>query len=351
MKYFIGFAFLILSVSFSLNAQYDDVPSFEDTLMVYEDLFEIEEPLHLTMKFDMKTFKRTRQKEKYQPCEMTCHVTDSFHVTHQVRIKARGIFRRDNCSTPPFWLNIRYAGIETEQLKDVRKLKMVIRCRGSAQYSSYVLREYLTYKIYNIITPHSFKVRLVRLTMVDTGHKDKKSTEDWAFLIEPEELMAKRVTGKIIKSDELSIRTVNREMMDLVAMYQYLIGNGDFSVTGRHNLKILALANPDMAGFVPVPYDFDYTGLVNAHYAIPGETLGIKNVRERYYLGPCRPESVIQLAIDKLFSYREEIKDYIKNFEYLEEKDRLDMISYIESFYNSADNEKFINRHIATTCR
>ncbi len=74
------------------------------------------------------------------------------------------------------------------------------------------------------------------------------------------------------------MRTVNSRVMDLLAMFQYMIGNGDYSVTGRHNLRILAMATSGPSGFIPVPYDFDYTGLVNTHYAIPGESLGIKNV-------------------------------------------------------------------------
>ena len=99
--------------------------------------------------------------------------------------------------------------------------------------------------------------RLVRLNLLIPA-KDNETTEDWAFLIEPMDLMAARLNATDIKSEKLSMRTVNREDMDLVALFQYMIGNGDFSVTGRHNLKILAVKPPGPQGFVPVPYDFDY---------------------------------------------------------------------------------------------
>ncbi|MCK5134506.1 MAG: hypothetical protein KAR19_01865 [Bacteroidales bacterium] len=334
-----------------LTAQYEIQPSFEDTLKVYESLFDLDEPLNLTLQFDVKTFQRTRQKEKYQPAKMTCIVNDTFQVTHPVRVKARGIYRRDNCTTPPFWLNIRYSGIETEELKDVRRMKMVTRCRGAQQYSDYVLREYLVYRIYNLISPYSFRTRLVRLRYIDTGRKNKM-TESWAFLIEPNEILAARFNARIVKSDKLSIRTVNRDIMDQMAMFQYMIGNGDYSVTGQHNLKILAMNRPGgPVGFVPVPYDFDYTGLVNAHYAIPGENLGINSVRERYFLGPCRSKLVHLEAISDLESFRKEIIELINEFELLDEEAKLDMTDYIEGFFSQASRERFIEREIATTCR
>lgn len=341
--------FTLCSAS-QLTAQIDYQPTFEDTLEVYEGLFLYEEPLHLTMKCDLKTFKRTRQDEKYQEAEMTCQVNDTFQVTHPVRIKARGFFRRDNCALPPFWLNIRYSGIEADSLQGIRRMKMVIRCRNSATYNNYVLREYLVYKIYNLVTPYSFRVRLVKLKFVDTG-KNNRATEDWAFMIEPADYMCKRLNCEFIKSDKLSIRTVNRKMMDRVALFQYMIGNGDFSVTGRHNLKILTLEDQGISGFVPVPYDFDFTGLVNAHYAAPREALGINSVRERYFLGPCRHRNTQHETIRNFAIYREEIFEYINGFEYLDEREKMDMIGYLESYFSESEDERFIEREIAPTCR
>ncbi len=333
-----------------LTAQYEIQASFEDTLEVYECIFDLDEPLYLTMEFDVKTFQRSRRKEKYQPAKMTCVINDTFQVTHPVRVKARGIYRKDNCTIPPFWLNIRYSGIEAEDLNDVRRMKMVTRCRSALQYEDYVLREYLVYKIYNLISPYSFRTRLVRLRFIDTGRKNKL-TENWAFLIEPNDVLASRLNGRIVKSDMLSMRTVNRQIMDQMAMFQYMIGNGDYSVTGRHNLKILAMSAPGPVGFVPVPYDFDYTGLVNAHYAIPGDVLGINSVRERYFLGPCRNDRLYMEAISDLEIFREEIIELINEFEFLDEDAKLDMTAYVEGYFFQASRENFIERNIATTCR
>lgn len=337
-------------ISLPLSGQDDQYPTFEDTAAVYEDLFAIKEPLNLTLKFDVKELQKTKWKEPYLPGEMTCHVRDNFDVTHQIRIRARGQIRKTICTSPMFWVNIRHAGIAAEDLSDVIKLKVVSRCKSSNMYEYYVLREYLVYQIWNLLSPYSFNTRLVRLKTIDTGRKNKES-EDWAFIIEPEEMMAERNNAMSIKSDKLSLATVNKEWMDRVAFFSYMIGQSDFSVTGRHNLKILTSKEYGSTGMIPVPYDFDYCGLVNAEYAIPADNLGIESVTERYYLGACRSDEAYKEAIEWLASYREEIKDLILSFEYMDESEKEDILKYIESYYEEADRSWFLERKISPTCR
>jgi hypothetical protein len=139
--------------------------------------------------------------------------------------------------------------------------------------------------------------------------------------------------------------------MDKVAFFSYMIAQGDYSVTGQHNLKILALKEYGPTGFIPVPYDFDYCGLVDAIYAIPGEGLGIESVTERYYLGACRDEATFRNTIKWLASYQDEIVDLIMNFEYLPEKEKLDMIGYLGTYFVEAETERFIRGRIDPTCR
>lgn len=346
---FIFTSIFLLLLVFNLHAQ--DEPTYEDTVAVYEDLFYLEEPLNLTMEFNIKEFNKAKRKDEYHKANMTCHVSETFQVTHPVRVKARGEFRRDNCTMPPYWINIRYAGIEADSLRNVRKMKMVTRCKVSSAYNDLVLREFLVYKIYNLLTPISFNVRLVRVKYIDTGRTKKNVFENWAFLIEPEEMMARRLKAKMIASDMLSLRTVNREMMDLVAIFSYMVGQGDYSVTGRHNLKIAALHNPPPSGFIPIPYDFDYCGLVDAHYAVPGPNLGITNVKERYYLGACREKAVHMETIHKLAEYQDEIVDLIMGFEYLDEDERNDMVAYIVSYFVESEKDRFVEAYLDPTCR
>lgn len=341
---------LAIIISTPLLGQNEDPPSFEDTLAVYEDLFEIKDPLNLTLKFNVKELQKTKYKEEYLPAVMTCHVNESFEVTHEVRVRARGEIRKKICFAPMFWVNIRHAGIEAEDLNDVIKLKVVQRCKASNMHKYYVLREYLVYQIWNLLSPYSFNTRLVKLKIIDTGRKDKEK-EDWAFIIEPEAMMVERNNCMSIKSDKLSLKTVNKEWMDRVAFFSYMVGQSDYSVTGRHNLKILTSKEYSSTGFIPVPYDFDYCGLVDAEYAIPGENLGIESVTDRYYLGSCRNEEVYRKTVEWLASYQDEIRDLILSFEYMEESEKEDFLKYIESYYKETESKVFLERRISPTCR
>jgi len=350
MRAFIIPLAFIVGFACQLHAQQEGVPSYEDKVAVYEDLFSAEEPLHLTLKFDLKALKKTRREDVYHDAEMTSVVSDGFQVTDLVQVKARGTFGRDICTLPPIWLNIGHAGIKADSLQDVFRMKMVVRCKNAAQYEPYVLKEYLVYKIYNIITPLSYRVRLVRLTIIDTG-KGNEVTEDWAFLQEPDELMTLRLDGKMIENDELSMSRVNPEAINSLSLFQYMIGNADYSVTGGHNLNILVLNSGNPPGFLPVPYDFDFSGLVNAHYALPSENLGTTSVRERYYLGLCRPKQVHEKTIQELAQFNDEIMAYINDFEYLDDKEKVDMIEYLDSYFKDSRESGFIDGKIAPTCR
>jgi len=302
---------------------------------------------------EVKQLVKTQWKEEYLPAEMTCHVNENFEVIHQVRVKARGQIRKNVCSKPMFWVNIRHAGIEAEDLTDVIKIKMVVRCMSSNTYKDYVLREYLTYQIWNLLSPYSFNTRLVRLKIIDTSRKNKES-EDWAFLIEPEAMMAGRNNCMPIKNDRLSLSTVDKEWMDKVAFFSYMVGQADYSVTGRHNLKILTSKEYSTTGFIPIPYDFDYCGLVNTIYATPDETrqsIGLTSVRERYYLGACRSEEIYQETVDWLASYKEKIRELILSFEYLDESEKEDLLDYIDSYYHESEQSWFLGRRIKSSCR
>ena len=321
-----------------------------DTLMVFEDLFEDEEPIHLTLKFDIKNYQKTRSKEEYQPAELIYRINDSLTITHDVRLRTRGEFRKKFCALPPFWLNIKDANIRSETLQGVKKMKVVTHCRNSKIYKDYILKEYLVYKMFNIISPYSFRVRLLKMIYVDTGRYDEL-TENWAFIIEPEAIMARRLEGVFIENDRLAMATVDDEFMDRLAIFQYMIGNADYSVTGRHNLKIFSLDNPGSIGYIPVPYDFDYTGFVNTTYAVPSENLGIKSVRERYYLGPCRSDDTYNMMIQELNDKKSEILELLQPFEYMTIKQKIEMLKYIESYFTAASADRFIQRELETTCR
>ena len=306
-----------------------------DTIDTFLDLFDESNPMHITLTLDLKKYQREKFKGEYMPVHFLYQLNDSVLLEKTMRMKARGEFRRSHCHMAPFWLNVRGTDEKNEQYQNIKRIKIVTHCRGSKDYEKYVLKEYLCYRIYNLISPVSFRVRLVRMTYVDTGRKNKV-TEGWAFMIEPEEMLAERKGAQVVKNNELPTTLMRPLEMDVLALFQYMIGNTDFSVSGRHNIKILGLPGFGTNGYTPVPYDFDYTGLVNTYYAFPNEELGIKSVRERYFLGPCRTDDAYLAAIEHINQFREEIIQLITEFEFLDLKAKKEMIRYLEEYFKQA---------------
>lgn len=349
-KLIASFFLLIISI-YVYSQESADSYAIEDSLILKTDIFAEEEPASITLSYDMKEFRKMQGKDKYLEAELIYHMGDPVNDVHRiVRVMARGKNRQEVCTFPPIWINIRKAEKENMYLQNTTKMKLVTHCGNSGTFQTYVLKEYLIYKIYSLITPYSFRVRLVKMKYIDTSRKNRE-TDRWAFLIEPEIMLAERLDMMPLKSDRVGMQMTDTAMTNTMAMYQYLIGNSDYSIAGRHNVKILRDTNPMVFNVIPVPYDFDYTGLVNAHYAIPGGTLGIETVKERYFLGPCRNSADYQKSIDELVSKKESIFDLINDFEYLTDVEKKNMISYLNEFYTESGDSKFIEREISSTCR
>ena len=320
-----------------------------DTIETSLDLFGETKPMHITLSLDLKKYQREKYKGKYMPVHFHYYLNDTLQIDKDLQLKARGNFRRTHCSLAPFWLDVRNVDLKSDELQDVKRIKIVTHCKGSQAYEEYVLKEYLCYKIYNIISPVSFRVRLVRMTYVDTGRKNKV-TEGWAFMIEPEEMLAQRMNANVVKRDDLRTSLLRPWEIDILALFQYMIGNVDYSVYGRQNMKFLGLPGYGTAGYTPVPYDFDYTGLVDAYYAEPSEYVGIKSVRERVYLGPCREAEVYLAAVEHIKQCREEIIKLVKDFEFLDQKDKEGVFDYLEQYYELSEHPKSLISSMQRTC-
>jgi hypothetical protein len=349
-KYFFYLFFLIAASSVFCQESIDPY-SVADSLEVDIDIFAEEGPGEITLKFDRKEFQKKSNEDKYLKAELIYHLGDSKQDKHHtVRIKARGKNRRETCSFPPFWINIRKADVTNKHLQNTTKIKLVTHCGGGKSFESYVLKEFLAYKIYNLISPYSFRVRLIRIKYIDTSRKDKV-TESWSFLIEPEKMLAERLDMIPLNTDYVSIRDSDTLWTSTMSIFQLMVGNADYSVAGRHNVKLLKSKDFTKMSVIPVPYDFDYSGLVNAHYAVPGENLGLNSVKERYFLGPCRSPEYYQDVINGFAADKEEIMDLVSGFEYLSDSDKTNVADYLNEFFTEITDDRYIQRSILSTCR
>jgi len=320
-----------------------------DTIETSLDLFNEISPMHITLTLDLKKYQHEKYKGKYMPVHFRYELNDTTYLEKDLQLKARGDFRRSHCNLAPFWLDIRKADFNNDELEDIKRIKIVTHCKGSKAYEEYVLKEYLCYRIYNIISPVSFRVRLIRMTYVDTGRKNK-TTEGWAFMIEPEEMLAQRTDGISIKRDDLGYGLMQPDVTDVLCLFEYMIGNTDYSVAGRHNIKILGLPGFGSVGYTPVPYDFDYSGSVDTYYAVTDENLGITSVTERYYMGPCRDETAYMAAIEHINQYQEDILNLVRGFPYLDPKDIKKLTRYLEDYFDLAAHPGALIHSLESSC-
>ena len=321
-----AFIFLNTALQMQAHAQLVDQVKF----------FENDTILNVKLTTDINKLVRTSAKPEYLSATFSCSIADS-PIREQVRIIPRGNMRRQICNVPPVKIN--FKNTTSPALSPLGSLKIVYGCSQNANADQWVLKEYVIYKIYNLLTEKSFHVRLLNFIYEDEKAK-KKPLVQHAFLIEDEKALAKRNSCTKLKQDKLRAESADRNQMTLVALFEYMIGNTDWSVPGKHNTTLIQTEGDGTARPFVVPYDFDYSGLVDADYATPTEGIDIPNVRQRYYMGFERTPDELNDAIKIFNTQKENIYSLINNFELINEKNRKQMIAYLDDFYKSINNNK-----------
>jgi hypothetical protein len=298
------------------------------------DLFEKEDILELAIKTDLKDFLGKKPNDRLLYSSFSMKNGDSV-VAGEVNIRARGKFRRQNCYVPPIKLDFDTSSNPT--LQKLGSIDLTIQCKQGKSYEQYIFKEYTVYKIYNVLTDKSQHVRLANVTLEDKEGK-RKPVMFPAFLIEDFDVTAKRNDCKEVKIQKLHTENTDRKQMTMVAMFEYMIGNTDWSIPANHNIKLMQ----DTLGSQPfaVAYDFDYSGLVNTEYAIPSELLGTTSVTERVYRGFPREISELKEMADIFRAKQADIYAVINNSPHLNDGSKKEMIRYLDGFYKDIADEK-----------
>lgn len=303
------------------------------------DLFSDETPLKVELVFNYKKFIRHKYKNEYMPAVVHIELDEGMIVSDSIRMKARGEFRRRYCTFPPIKLNFKKSKFTTPSLKSLRTIKLVTNCKFQDVYQQYLYQEYLAYRLYNAITPESFRVRMVEITYVDSEGKKEPITQI-GFLIEDVDDVAARNQAVELDTERASFSDVDPIAMNRVALFEYMIGNSDWAVGNMHNVKLIQ-TQEDFANIrrIVVPYDFDYSGMVNTHYALPHETLPIEEVTDRIYLGPCVDPAEIEATYQTFKAKQTELLSIIEEFPYLSERRKKMMNRYISSFFDNFERK------------
>jgi len=275
----------------------------------------------------------------YQPATITCLFPDSAKITEQVEIRPRGEYRREECYMPSIMVNFKTAGAPS--LSKLGRLKLVWPCSKTGYDDQLILKEYLVYRIYNLLTEKSFRVRLVKMSYHDINEKIKPRRL-YAFFIEDVDHMARRNSCVEVEPIRPNTESTNRDLATMVSLFEYMIGNTDWAVPIYQNIKLIRSKKDSTSRPFVIPYDFDYCGLVNAEYAIPFPELGIASVTERLYLGFSRTMEELKSAIEIFQRNKSAMDSLIANTDILAGYHKTEMLRYIDEFFEIVKSEKNI---------
>jgi hypothetical protein len=337
-------AFCLLLYCFTGNAQ-ETAEKSKDR----QDLFEANDILELVLKGNIKAVTNDRDvNSQYHPLQLIYAKPGGEQVALPVDVKTRGHFRKlkGNCVYPPLLLNFsKTEALKSSIFKGQSKLKLVMPCVGD----DYVVREWLVYKLYNLVTPYSFKARLVKVKLEDSLNK-KTVAPFYGLLLEEEKEMAKRngqipVERKLLKPEQ-----TYEEVFLNMSVFQYMIGNTDWSVQYQQNIKLIAEDSTSLIP-IPVPYDFDHSGLVNAPYARPTEELEMNTVRDRRYRGYCiRDMKTFDSAIALFNRLKDDFYKTYTGCNLLDDKYKKSTLKYLDEFYLTINNASEMKKAFGYPC-
>ena len=321
-----------------------------DTQNVKVTLFDTDDLFQITLKFDISYFKKKKSDVEYLDAVLTYFNNEKDSVSKNIKVRARGNIRRtDLCDFPPLMLNFKMKDSKGNEFSGINKLKLVPYCRVG--YEELILKEYLVYKLYNVLTDLSYRVRLFKITYINTS-KERKPITQFGFAIEPKELLEKRTSSKEITTQGISQITVEPKILERVAIFNYMIGNTDWSVPILHNVLLLSNSKTGASKEnLLVPFDFDYSGLVNAEYAVPFMNLPIKTVRDRFYLAVCRDETSFKNALAEFSEKKNDIYKVVNDFPYLNARSKKDMIKYLDEFFNEINGRNTLVKRLLEDCQ
>lgn len=321
-------------------------------------LFDDGEPLRITLEAPLGEIARDRTGEpQWHDARLVHHAADGAETEFEIRVRARGKNRRkaDVCRFPPLRLDFDRKQAAGTAFDGQNKLKLVTHCQGSSRFEQYVLRELLVYRLYNRLSDCSFRVHELRVIYNDTGKRKNRDHEYLGFLIEDRDDVAERCGGSVARLEKIGRNELDPAIANLYEVFQFMIGNTDWSTLrgpqGDRCCHNGVLVEMDGGGLVPVPYDFDASGFVDAPYAAPSEKLGIDKVTTRLYRGFCRPAEVVDATIARYNAERESFYAIVREQAGISKHTMSSITRYLDRFYDTINDPKRRQKEIDNGCR
>jgi hypothetical protein len=309
----------------------------------YLSLFEHDDILEVFLYLDLSGFLKKTDRNQSFDGNMTIPLSETDSLNKKVTVKYRGESRYERCNFPPMQIIFKKPLYESSDSGRIKKMKLVNQCQQGSLYEDYIIRECLVYKLYNVLTDTCFQVRLLKVSFIDT-EKKKKPMIQYGIFVEPEELLANRTNILEAKATNLSQKHMYPAMIDRIAIFNYMVSNWDWSVPGQHNISVFISPTYDAEELgIPVPFDFDLTGVVNAEYAIPPPGMGIETNRERKFTGICRSREIYMRELMLFKNKKEEFYSVVNDYPFLSKAAKRDIVIFLDQFFDQLEKPRSLD--------
>ncbi|MBT8306012.1 MAG: hypothetical protein KJN85_03670 [Maribacter sp.] len=299
--------------------------------------------MHVKMQYANKVIRKSTNDSTYLDKDLSYQKEGDEWINLPVSVRARGKSRLKNCYFAPLKIKLKKEDTKGTLFKGNKELKLVLPCHTEKAADDYLLKEFLAYKLYEVISPYHYKTRLLDIELSEPKGKKVREHRIKGFFIEDIKKVAKRYGGNVLKRD---VHPMQQDALCSVqnAFFQFMIGNTDFSTAYRHNEKLLFVNKVT----VPVPYDFDMSGLCNTSYSevskVGSDVLPITEVTQRMYRGFKRDNEVMHNVRRQFLENKPKLLEVIATYEnYFENpKEYEQCMAYIKGFFDIiSDDTKF----------
>ncbi len=333
-----SYTLLMLLVFLSLISNGQNIP-----------LFQRKEAINLRITGSIKSIKKKSNDSMFVAGKFQYEQGPDQWITVSTQARVRGNYRLKNCFFPPLKLKFNKKDVVSTLFEGNKALKLVVPCLTTADKNNLIRREYLCYQFYQMLSPYYFRTRLANLELTEMSRKNPRTYELLSFFVEDNSMVAKRSQGKEIETKGISPGAFDEKQSLRNDFFQYMIGNADWSAVFQHNSNTLLVGGK----YIPLSYDFDISGFVNAGYAQQNApTLGTGDPRERVYRGFCKSKPAME-EIRKEFLERESaIQTLVNEHEaYFSKYELKDMHNYLDQFFEILKSDSRFKDSILEGCR
>ncbi len=319
-------------------------------------LFASDEVIHITIRGPVDVLSRGGPDSR-STAQATIGVNGTQDVL-PVQLALRGITRRqrDVCQFPPLRVVFNQPPPAGSLFAGQRKLKLVTHCRSAEAFQNYLMLEYGTYKLYNQLTPMSFRARLAQVDYVTDSGTPIISRIGF-FLEEIDDVGRRNGMREAKVGERIPVSQLSRPDAARVGLFEYMVGNLDWAMQAGpagdaccHNSPLIGPEAAASATLYPVPYDWDFSGLVDTPYAVAPDAINVSSVRQRRYRGFCRHNAEARIEIARLRSMQGQLMANYATIPGLDPKMEKKASNYLGGFFADIATDAGSEAKLLKTC-